>query len=312
MLPCEIAREQTAKLRQSETPAVVVVRGLTQPARLDKVLRAAYPQAGRQAVQALITSGQVKVNGKPVWLCSWLVANGDQLELSAEPPAKPQAFTAFDDTWIIAEASDLIAVDKPAGLLSEPTRWTDAPSLLSLATQRFGPLTLFHRLDRDTSGLVVLTRTPEMNRLLDAAFKAGTVVKEYLAVVALPNHLAEQGVIAVPLGPHPKRHDMMTVVERGGQRAVTRYEVIAEAGGRQWVRLWPETGRTHQLRVHLAHLGAPILGDRLYNPHFQATKRLMLHACCITLPGSGAVPEQTFTAPVPAGFLALPARQPPG
>ena len=162
--------------------------------------------------------------------------------------------------------------------MSEPTRWTDAPSLLSLATQRFGPLTLFHRLDRDTSGLVVLTRTPEMNRLLDAAFKAGTVVKEYLAVVALPNRLAEQGVIAVPLGPHPKRHDMMTVVERGGQRAVTRYEVIAEAGGRQWVRLWPETGRTHQLRVHLAHLGAPILGDRLYNPHFQATQRLMLHA----------------------------------
>ena len=70
---------------------MVVVRGLTQPARLDKVLRAAYPQAGRQAVQSLITSGQVKVNGKPVWLCSWLVANGDQLELSAEPPAKPQA-----------------------------------------------------------------------------------------------------------------------------------------------------------------------------------------------------------------------------
>jgi 23S rRNA pseudouridine1911/1915/1917 synthase len=293
---------------RSETPPKVVVRGLAESARLDKVLRAAYPQAGRQTVQALITSGQVKVNGKAVWLCSWLVANGDQLELSAEPPAKPQAFTVFDDAWIIAEASDLIVVNKPAGLLSEPTRWTDAPSLLSLATQRFGPLTLFHRLDRDTSGLVALTRTPEMNRRLDAAFKAGTVVKEYLAVVALPNRLAGQGVIVKPLGPHPRRHDMMTVVERGGQRAVTRYEVIAEAGGRQWVRLWPETGRMHQLRVHLAHLGAPILGDRLYNPHFQATQRLMLHACSITLPGSGAMPEQTFAAPVPAGFLALPGR----
>ena len=85
-----------------------------------------------------------------------------------------------------------------------------------------------------------------------------------------------------------------------------------KGGERQWVRLSPETGRTHQLRVHLAHLGTPILGDRLYNPHFQAPKRLMLHACCITLPSSGAVPDQTFTAPVPAGFLALPKREPPG
>ena len=85
-----IAREQATKPRQTKS-GDVVVRGLTQPARLHKVLRAAYPLAGRQAVQSLITSGQVKVNAKVVWLCSWLVANGDQLELSSEPPAKPQA-----------------------------------------------------------------------------------------------------------------------------------------------------------------------------------------------------------------------------
>ena len=291
---------------KSETPAVVVAHGLPQPTRLDKVLRAAYPQAGRQAVQALITSGQVKVNGQSVWLCSWLVANGDQLELSAEPPTKPQAFAVFDDAWIIAEASDVIVVNKPAGLLSEPTRWTDAPSLLSLATRRFGPLTLFHRLDRDTSGLVVLTRTPEMNRRLDAAFKAGTVVKEYLAMVALPNQLAEQGVIAVPLGPHPKRHDMMTVVGGGGQRAVTRYEVIAQAGDRQWVRLWPKTGRTHQIRVHLAYLGAPILGDRLYWGEQKKATRLMLHALRITLPEGESFPARTFTALWPDDFPAPP------
>ena len=182
------------------------------------MLRTTYPQAGRQAVQALITGGQVKVNGKAVWLCSWLVANGDRLELSTEPPAKPQAFTAFDDAWIIAEASDLIAVNKPAGLLSEPTRWTDAPSLLSLATQRFGPLTLFHRLDRDTSGLVVLTRTPEMNRLLDAAFKAGTVVKEYLAVVAAqPARRAGRNLRAARPASEASRHD-----DRGGARRPAR------------------------------------------------------------------------------------------
>ena len=294
------------KSDRPDLPVVVVVQGVPAQARLDKVLRLTYPQAGRQAVQALITGGQVKVNGLPVWLCSWLVANGDRLELSTEPAAKPRPFAAFDEAWIIAETSDLIAVNKPAGLLSEPTRWTDAPSLLSLANRRFGPLTLFHRLDRDTSGLVVLTRTPEMNRRLDAAFKAGTVVKEYLAVVAIPNRLAEQGVIAVALGPHPKRHDMMTVMERGGKRAVTRYEVIAQAGDRQWVRLWPKTGRTHQIRVHLAYLGAPILGDRLYSGEQKKATRLMLHALRITLPAGESFPARTLIAPWPADFPAPP------
>jgi RluA family pseudouridine synthase len=213
---------------------------------------------------------------------------------------------AFDDAWIVAEASDLIVVDKPAGLLSEPTRWTDAPSLLGLATERFGPLTLFHRLDRDTSGLVLLTRSTELNRFLDGAFKAGAVVKEYLAVVAQPNRLLETGVIAEPMARDPKRHDKMTVAPRGGQRAVTRYEVVAAAGGRQWVRLWPETGRTHQLRVHLATLGAPILGDRLYNPRCGDVSRLMLHARRVGLPAGTGFSRREFEAPVPTEFLEPP------
>lgn len=287
-------------------PKVTVLRGLAEPVRLDKALRTLYPDAGRQAVQSLVTAGQVKVNRKIVRLCSWQVSNGDRLELLAEPPSKPPPITAFDDAWIIADAGDLIAVDKPAGLLSEPARSTTAPSLLGLATAHFGPLTLFHRLDRDTSGVVLLTRGGEINRVLDAAFKAGGIEKEYLAVVAGPNHLAASGVISHPIGAHPRRHDMMAVVERGGKSALTRYEVIGEAGGKQWLRLWPQTGRTHQLRVHLAHLGVPILGDRLYNPHPQEAPRLMLHALRITLPATGQASQRTFAAPLPADFLQPP------
>ena len=289
---------------------ILVVQGLAQPTRLDRVLRTAYPRAGRQAVQRLIGAGQVAVNGQTVRLSSWLVRNGDRLALLAEPPAKPAQPIAFDDGWIIAQDDDLVVVNKPAGLLSEKARDPHAAALLDLAAARFGPLTLFHRLDRDTSGVVLLTRGGPVNRYLDEAFKAGAVQKEYLAVVAAPNRLADQGMIAARLGPHPDRRDMMIVTERGGQRAVTRYAVVAEAEGRQWVGLWPETGRTHQLRVHLASLDAPIVGDRLYNPAWQQAERLMLHAWRITLPAVTGWPERVFTAPLPADFPAPPLPQP--
>ncbi len=294
----------------AEDTVSIPVRGLAQPTRLDRVLRTVYPQAGRQAVQRLIGAGQVAVNGQTVRLSSWLVRNGDRLALLAEPPDKPAQLDAFDDAWIIALEDDLIAVDKPAGLLSEPARAPGAANLLDLASARFGPLTLFHRLDRDTSGVVLLTLGGPVNRYLDGAFKAGAVRKEYLAVVAAPNRLAGQGVIDARLGRHPSRRDMMAVAERGGQRAVTRYEIIAEDQGLHWVRLWPETGRTHQLRVHLASLGAPIVGDRLYNPAWQQARRLMLHAWRITLPAADSWPERVFTAPLPAGFPTPPLLSP--
>jgi 23S rRNA pseudouridine1911/1915/1917 synthase len=280
----------------------LVVQGLAQPTRLDRVLRTAFPQAGRQAVRRLIGAGQVTVNGQTVRLSSWLVRNGDRLTLSTEPPAKPAQPAAFDNAWTIAEEDDLVAVNKPAGLLSERARDPGAASLLNLAIARFGPLTLFHRLDRDTSGVVLLTRGGPINRYLDEAFKTGAVRKEYLAVTAASQRLDAQGTISARLGPHHKRRDMVTVVQHGGQRAVTRYEVIAEDGEWQWLMLWPETGRTHQLRLHLAYLGAPIAGDRLYNPAWQQAARLMLHAWRITLPALDGWPERVFTAPLPADF----------
>ncbi|HNS01034.1 MAG TPA: RluA family pseudouridine synthase [Anaerolineae bacterium] len=290
----------------AEPRSSLLVGGLAGPVRLDRLLRDAYPEAGRQAINRLIGGGQVTVNGQTVRLNSWLVRNGDRLTLLAAPPAKPTQVAAFDDAWIIAEDDELLAVNKPAGLLSEPARAAGAANLLELASARFGPLTLFHRLDRDTSGAVLLTRGGAINRYLDEAFKRGAVRKEYQAVVASPNRLAAQGTIEARLSPHPQRRDMMTVAARGGQRAVTRYEVVAEAGGCQWLLLWPETGRTHQLRVHLASLHAPILGDRLYNPAWQQANRLMLHAGMITLPSARGWPERSFVAPAPGDFLALP------
>ena len=284
------------------TKAEFTARSLAKPTRLDRVLRDQFPLWGRQAVQRLITAGKVQLNGRVVWLASWEVQNGDRLQI-AEPPAPKTAPPAtFDDAWVIAEEEELIAINKPAGLLCEPKRFSQTSNLLDLASARFGQIVLLHRLDRDTSGIVLLTRPGEINKYLDTAFKSHTILKEYLAVVATPNRLAPQGVIDVRLGPDPERRDRMTVVQRGGQRAITRYFIESEANGRQRVRLWPQTGRTHQLRVHLAHLGAPILGDRLYGPRPSEDQRLLLHAERLELPATEEYPARSFAAPLPEGF----------
>lgn len=279
------------------------VAGLTAPTRLDQVLRSRFPTWGRQAVQRLIAARGVQVNAKTVWLASWQVSNGDRIAVAQPPAPKPPAVTAWDERWLLAVDDQIVVVDKPAGLLSEAPPYRPAPNLHALAQARFGPLTLLHRLDRDTSGVLVLARTAQAARTLGAAWQAHTVEKEYVAIVAAPNLLAATGRISARLAPHPQERERMVVVQKGGQGAVTHYAVVAREAGRCFVRLWPTTGRTHQLRVHLALLQAPILGDRLYGDP-QTAPRLLLHARQITLPpGAVAGAEaRTFTAPLPPAF----------
>lgn len=280
----------------------IELKGLAKPTRLDRVLRDRFPEWGRQAVQQLIAAKGVQVNGRPVWLASWQVQNGDRLEIRQPPAAKPPPLATFDDRWLIAQENDLIVVNKPEGLLSEaPPLREAAANLLDLAKARFGDLILFHRLDRDTSGVILLTRPGPVNQYLDQAFKAGLVEKEYLAVVAKPNQLQPHGTIDAALDTHPQRRDLMQVVKRGGKRAITEYCIAKEAGMRQVIGLRPQTGRTHQLRVHLALLGAPILGDRLYGDPASAP-RLLLHAQRLVLPALLGFVARTYIAPEPPEF----------
>jgi len=275
------------------------------PKRLDRVLRDRYPNASRHAIQELIAGRHVQVNGRTVWLASWKIIGGDKITVAEAPATLPVPLDTFDPAWIIAELGDIIAVNKPAGLLSEPARRDDRGSLLELANSALGPVTLFHRLDRDTSGVLLLTRGGSINQRLARAFSRHAVIKEYVAEVTAPNRLDAEGTIITRMNTDPQRRDRMVVVSKGGQLAVTHYTRMDDPAGRTWVRLRPDTGRTHQLRVHMAHLGAPILGDILYGDRDSAP-RLMLHSHKITLPvdlfGEGAF----FTAPLPTEFAPMP------
>jgi len=266
--------------------------------RLDKVLRQAFPDWGRKAVSQLINGHQVRVNGQTVWLDSWKLHAGDQLEISDPPAGKPSGPEHFDPAWLIADEDDLLAVCKPAGMLAQPTRAGSRDDLLSLAQAAFGrELRLFHRLDRDTSGVCLLTRPGAVNAYLDAAFKQRKVVKEYTALIAQQGELATSGQLRSYLDRHEHRSDLVRVVERGGRFAYTEYRLEGEFPGGIRVRLFPHTGRTHQLRVQLAAAGAPIIGDVLYGG--APAGRLMLHAVHIGLPASGEFPAREWSCPPP-------------
>lgn len=284
-------------------------------ARLDRVLR---DLAGvrRSAIGALVGGGRVTVGGRVVRLASWTVRVGDAVEVRGLE-ARGRAGTGgtggtgpgwvFDEHWVLRDPAGhgdgIAALDKPSGLRSEPVRPGDADNLLTLASARFGPgLHLVHRLDRDTSGVVLLATPAADRRALDAAFQERRVLKRYLAVVAgRAEALDDEGELRDRLARDPRRRDRMVVVPRGGDGALTRYRVCRRGPTTTLVELWPVTGRTHQLRVQLAARGAPILGDRLYGEAASAP-RLLLHACEVDLELPDPTGRLHVAAPVPEGF----------
>jgi len=262
--------------------------------RLDKFLKLRFPEWGRNAIKKLVNSRKIVVNGRSVWLGSWQLKTNDLIKFYAVPKAKPAGFREFDPKWIIAEDDDLIAINKLSGLRSHASRAGGADNLLDLARSHWGELNLFHRLDRDTSGITLLTKNRRINQYLDKAFKSHEVEKTYLAVTSSKAQVDDQGIISSRIGNHPKRKDMRSVVGKGGQRAETRYEVIAEEAGKYLFSVHPVTGRTHQIRVHLRSLGVPILGDILYGEGKKAYPRLYLHAAKLVLPEMGDIQRREF------------------
>lgn len=268
--------------------------------RLDTVLAERFPAQSRSTWQKLIKAGHVQVNGKSITSPKLAVSESD--EVVAEPPTTHD----FSDKTlpILYKDDDVIVVNKPIGVLTHAkgalhSEFSVADffarySTFNADTDRPG---IVHRLDRDTSGVMIGARTPEAGEWLQKQFARRKAKKTYVAVVA--GRLKEPSArIELPIGRSPKAPSTFRV-DPGGKSATTRYEVIAEHDNKSLVKLMPLTGRTHQLRVHMQYLAAPILGDRVYGT---AADRLYLHAyqLNIVLPNGQ---DKTFTAPIPAEFL---------
>lgn len=258
----------------------------------------------------------VRIDGTEARL-SRRVQPGDRLDIEYREPEPSRVDAEPVPLSILFEDDDTVVIDKPAGMVVHPAagNWsgTLAQGLMyhveSLA-ERFGEATrpgIVHRLDKETSGVIIAAKHPEALAHLAAQFKRRRAKKRYLAIVK-GRPPKSRGTIASLITRDPANRKRFTMSERVGKEAVTDYRVLRHFGNYSFVSLRPKTGRTHQLRVHLAGIGCPILGDPLYarpDPRVPDTG-LLLHAyqLTITLPSESS--PRTFTAPLPERFrLAL-------
>jgi 23S rRNA pseudouridine1911/1915/1917 synthase len=270
--------------------------------RLDVYLGELYPETSRSTWQKHIKAGHILVNGVAETSVKYDVGEGDSIAISL-----PSA-TDFSEHElpIVYIDENVIVINKPIGVLTHSKgalndEFTVADffrryTTFGLDTNRPG---IVHRLDRDTSGIMIGARNPETAALLQKQFASRLAKKRYIAI--LDGHVKQhEAIINLPIDRNPNTPSTFRVDAKGKQ-AVTQYRVLAENGQLSLAELQPRTGRTHQLRVHMEYLGAPIRGDRVYG---KAANRLFLHAKSleITLP-SGQ--RHVFEAPVPAEFIQL-------
>ena len=306
--------------------------------RLDRVLAAGLRTLSRSRLKTLILSGHVTVAGSTIRDPAHRVNAGDTITL-AEPPAEPAAPGAESiPLTIVYEDSDLIVIDKPAGLVVHPAAGNRSGTLVNALIAHCGDSLsgiggvkrpgIVHRLDKDTSGLMVVAKTDRAHRALAAQFadhgRSGPMRREYLAFAwGVPDR--PKGTIVAPLDRHPHAREKQAV-RAGGRGAITHWETIERyygiegEGVASLLSCRLATGRTHQVRVHLAHIGHPLLGDATYGAGFRTKVKLLrpaaaqavaelerqalhAHILAIVHPSTGQILE--FTSELPADLARL-------
>lgn len=316
----------------------VIVAGDEGSARLDRVLAQRTPELSRSRLKALILAGSVTVKDAVVRDPAYHVASGDTIiiDVPEAAPAEPKGEDIALD--IVYEDDDIILINKPRGLVVHPAAGHATGTLVNALISHCGSSLsgiggvkrpgIVHRLDKDTTGLMVVAKNDHAHQSLTAQFadhgRTGPMERGYMAFAwGVPNR--PHGTIDAPIDRHPHAREKMAV-RQGGREAITHFEVLTSFAGRDGkpvasllaCRL--ETGRTHQIRVHLAHLGHPLMGDAVYGPHFKtkaghlgregkdaltALDRQALHAYLLALehPRTGELLH--WEAPLPEDLLLL-------
>ncbi|MBI5380168.1 MAG: RluA family pseudouridine synthase [Nitrospirae bacterium] len=291
----------------------VVHRG-TPPRRLDLTLVERGHGLSRAQIQRLIHEGRVTVDGRAV-KAGYLLRAGEIVVVEIPEPQPLKLEPEAIPLSILYEDDHLIVVDKPAGMVVHPAagNWKGTlvhallhhcPVFSEMGGERPG---IVHRLDKGTSGVLVVAKTPQAHEALARQFKAHTVTRKYLAL-ALGDARDAAGTIRTPIGRHVTDRKKMGVRTRKGREAVTHYRVLDRFGDAMLLEVRLETGRTHQVRVHLAHIGHPVLGDRVYGGtramqlRGERIERVMLHAAVLGFTHPATVEYLEFTSPPPEVF----------
>jgi 23S rRNA pseudouridine1911/1915/1917 synthase len=289
--------------------------------RFDQALARALPQYSRARLSTWIDSGAVEVDGRPL-RGKDKVLGGEQVRIRASLPVETRVGPEAIPLSVVFRDRSLLVIDKAAGLVVHPGAGNAAHTLqnalLALDPQlaRVPRAGLVHRLDKDTSGLLVVARTVEAHTALVAALAAREITREYLAIVT--GAMTGGGTVDEPIGRHRTQRVRMAV-RADGRPAVTHYRVVRRFRAHTLVRVTLETGRTHQIRVHLAHIGFPLVGDPLYGGRrrrpagistalataLQDFPRQALHAGRLKLAHPLTGREVEWEAPLPADMQHL-------
>jgi 23S rRNA pseudouridine1911/1915/1917 synthase len=286
--------------------------------RLDAVLAAAMTDISRASVQRWIDDGHVTLNGAVVGKANTKLRLGDAIEVSVPPPRPLEVVAEDIPLAIVFEDAELVVIDKPVGLVVHPAPGHASGTLVNALLFHCRDLSgiggvlrpgIVHRLDKDTSGLIVVTKTDRAHASLAAAFAAksrgetGALRREYLAITAPPPPAAT-GTLRTLYGRHPVDRKRFSSRVTSGKSAVTHWEIVERLRGAALVRLRLETGRTHQIRVHAADHGWPLVGDQVYGRRSDLLGRQAQHAARLELdhPVTGA--HLTFESPLPADLQA--------
>ena len=288
--------------------------------RLDAYL-ATDPSLSRSAAARLIEEGAVTVNGVPQ-KPRYAVKAGDLVAVALPEPVPDEAQPENIPLSVVYEDSDIIVIDKPKGMVVHPAPGNPTGTLVNaLLYHCHGELSgiggverpgIVHRIDKDTSGLLVAAKNDAAHRALAAALEVHDVKREYRALVS-GGFRDDSGTVDLPIGRHPTDRKRMAVLREGmgkSREAVTHYRVIERFSGITYLSLVLETGRTHQIRVHMSHLGHPLLGDEVYGggrtPFERRHSALLagqcLHAARLSLRHPRTGEDMIFESPLPAEF----------
>lgn len=287
-----------------------------QDIRIDRYLAECCEQLSRSYLQKLLKSGEVLVNDRPV-KASYKVNEGDRISCCVPKAVEPEILAEPMKLDILYEDRDILLVNKPKGMVVHPAPGHINKTLVNgLMAHCKGELSgingvmrpgIVHRIDRDTTGVLVVCKNDLAHRAVAEQLKEHTITRRYYAVVH-GRIAAEEGTVDAPIGRHPVERKKMSIASRNGKPAITHYRVLERFKQYTLVECRLETGRTHQIRVHMASIRHPLLGDTVYGPEKCPIKQLQgqtLHAGVLGLvhPGTGEYME--FTAPLPDYFEQL-------
>ena len=278
--------------------------------RLDQFLARELPTFSRSRLQQLIRQQLVTLNGSPARPRD-PVRSGDRIEVNEPPPEKINHQPEPIPLDVLYEDEDLIVINKPSGLVVHPGAGQREHTLVNALLHHFPKLSgiggkerpgIVHRLDKETSGCLVVAKTDVAHRGLSGQFAARTVEKIYLALVA-GKLRKSAGTVEEKIGRHPVDRQRMSTASRRGRAAKTEYRVLSSSNEMSLVECKLHSGRTHQVRVHLQHLGHPVLGDKVYGKkNAKAFPRQMLHAWKLGFQHPRTSEWKNFEATLPNDF----------